>query len=290
MDSRVDILVLLYNSEKWVPSLIESLRHIQIPATLYFLDNDSQDGSAEAAVRGLEKLAIPGHVLRSPHNLGFAGGVNLLAHQTSAEFLFILNPDTELQPGCLQALVARALADPRIGICEARQSPREHWKAVDRSTGETSWCSGAAALIRRAAFDEVGGFDDRLYFMYCEDVDLSWKFWLKDWKCVYVPEAVVRHHTQDLDPGKRRTRENYFTFRNSLFLLYRFGAWSDRRVFWNYLLKRFASPKYSVKSRVLFAIALVEHVRYIPYLLQTRGVWNNRRHSWIRFEQTSLSH
>ena len=86
-------------------------------------------------------------------------------------------------------------------------------------------------LIRRTAFDEVGGFDAELFFMYCEDIDLSWRLWLKNWKCIYVPAAVVRHFTQDLAPGKRRTRENYYNFRNSLFLYYRFGGRKTARCF-----------------------------------------------------------
>src|SRR4029078_3939970 len=117
--------------------------------------------------------------------------------------------DTELDTGTLEKLMNRADSDPAIAICEARQFPREHPKLADRVTGETSWCSGAAALIRRRAFEAAGGFDEKLYFIYCEGVDLSWKFWLKGWKCVYVPEAMVTHRTQDLLPGKRRILENY---------------------------------------------------------------------------------
>jgi GT2 family glycosyltransferase len=180
------------------------------------------------------------------------------------------------------------LADDRIAVTEARQSPREHPKAIDSRSGETTWCSGAAALVRRAAFEAVGGFDER-FFMYCEDVDLSWKFWLTGWKCVYVRDAVVQHLTQDLMPGKRRTLENYFSFRNSLFLFHRFGSGRQWRYVRNFLMRRFGSRSYSLKSKLLFAIALVDHIRYIPYLLQTRDIWSGQTHPWIRFEETSLS-
>ena len=204
--------------------------------------------------------------------------------------MFLLNPDTELEAGCLETLLDRARADRRIGICEARQYPREHPKVYDAVTGETTWCSGAAALIRKTAFDEAGAFDERLYFMYCEDIDLSWRMWLRGWKCVYAPDAVVRHFTQDLTPGKRRTLENYYNFRNSLFLYYRFGRRTDRPLMRSFLLKRFLSSRYSIGSKALFAIALVDHIRYIPYLLHSRD--NRRRlpHPWVRLEETSLSH
>jgi GT2 family glycosyltransferase len=272
-----------------MPAFLESLKTIQIPVTVYFLDNNSRDGTPNLVAQRIEDLPFPVYLTRSLRNNGFAHGMNLLAAMSSNEFLFILNPDTELQVGALEALLERADSDDDIGICEARQMPREHPKFNDPKTGETSWCSGAAALIRRAAFEAVGGFDDHLYFMYCEDVDLSWKLWLKGWKCVYVRDAAVRHFTQDLTPGKRRTLENYFTFRNSLFLFYRFGSRREWHILRRFLLNRFLSSSYSLKSKVVFGFALIDHIRYIPLLLQTRNTWSGGKHPWIRFEETSLS-
>jgi GT2 family glycosyltransferase len=125
--------------------------------------------------------------------------------------------------------------------------------------------------------------------MYCEDVDLSWKCWLKGWKCIYVPEAVVRHYNQDIIPGKKRTLENYFSFRNSLFLFYRFGEWSQRSVLFHFLRRRFISGKYPFRSRLLYSFAFVDHIRYIPYLLRSRHLWCVKRHPWVRMEETSLA-
>jgi GT2 family glycosyltransferase len=287
--SRIDVLVVLHNSKRFLPVLLESLRTIQVPVKIYFLDNNSRDGTPDFLAGRLAELPVPTFLTRSLQNNGFARGMNLLAKMSSSEFIFVLNPDTELQAGALEALLDRADSDQRAAICEARQAPREHPKFVDPATGETSWCSGAAALIRRAAFDAVGGFDDRLFFMYCEDVDLSWKLWLTGWKCIYMRAAVVRHFTQDVIPGKRRTVENYFTFRNSLFLFYRFGSLAQRQVLWRFLLNRFLSSTYSFKSKLVFGFALIDHIRYIPHLLQTRKTWSGGKHPWIRFEETSLA-
>jgi GT2 family glycosyltransferase len=287
--SRIDVLVVLHNSKSFLPVLLDSLKRLKVPVKIYFLDNNSRDDSPEVLASRLSDLPFPAFLTRSLRNNGFARGMNLLARMSSSEFMFILNPDTELQPGALEALIQRADSDERIAICEARQAPLEHPKFADPTTGETSWCSGAAALIRRSAFEQAGGFDDRLYFMYCEDVDLSWKLWLKGWKCVYVPDAVVRHYTQNLIPGKRRTVENYFTFRNSLFLFYRFGLPEQKGILWRFLLNRFLSSSYSIKSKVVFGFALIDHIRYIPHLLQTRNTWSGGKHPWIRFEETSLA-
>jgi GT2 family glycosyltransferase len=287
--STVDLLVVLYNSKNTLPALLKSLHTISVPITAYFLDNDSTDGTPEFVVEALGHLPFPAFLTRSLRNNGFARGMNLLARMSSGEFMFILNPDAEVEPGCLETLLRKALADSRAGICEARQVPREHPKASDPKTGETTWCSGAASLIRRRAFEEVGGFDEKLFFMYCEDVDLSWKLWLKGWKCFYVPEASVNHRTQDLMPGKKRTQENYFSFRNTLFLIYRFGGARQWELMRTFLVKRFWSGSYTRKSKLLFLIALVDHIRYIPYLIQSRDVWSSTTHRWVRFEETSVS-
>jgi GT2 family glycosyltransferase len=283
---EVDVLIVLYNSARFLQPLLDSLRRITIPVTLYFLDNASTDDTAAHMASSLSQLPVRTYFLRSLKNNGFARGVNLLARQGTAEFIFLLNPDTELEPGCLERLLACAKQNSAIGMCEARQAPREHPKTYDSTTGETTWCTGAAVLVRRKAFEAVGEFDERIFFMYCEDVDLSWKLWLNGWKCTYVPDAVVRHYTQDLLPGKKRTLENYFSFRNSLFLFYRFGSWKDRRVLYNFFVNRFLVGNYSFRSRLLYVFALADHIRYIPYLLKTRCA---TRHPWIRFEETSLA-
>ena len=290
MSSEVDLLVVFHNSLEHIPGFLRSLNRISIPIKAYFLDNDSRDGTSDVLAERVHTVPFPAYVLRSSHNNGFARGVNLLSRQSHAEFMFLLNPDTEVEAGCLENLLARACSDSRIGICEARQVPREHPKAYDAVTGETTWCSGAAALVRRAAFDDIGGFDERLYFMYCEDIDLSWRMWFKGWKCVYAPDAVVCHFTQDLTPGKPRILENYFSFRNSLFLYYRFGTSKDRPLMRSFLLKRFLSSRYSIRSKALFAIALVDHIRYIPYLVHGGDGGRGLEHPWVRLKETSLSH
>lgn len=289
MASSVDVLVVFHNSARFIAPLLDSLRRISIPVSAYFLDNGSHDETAGMILAAIPQLPFRTHFFRSLRNNGFARGINLLARQGTSEFMFVLNPDTELDEGCLERLLDRSESDPAAGLCEARQQPLEHPKAYDASTGETTWCTGAAVLVRRRAFQEVGGFDERIFFMYCEDVDLSWKFWLSGWKCLYVPPAIVRHYTQDVLPGKKRTIENYFSFRNSLFLFYRFGSWEQKAVLCKFLLNRFLFGHYSLRSRLLYTFAFVDHIRYIPYLFRTRRLWCAKRHNWIRLEQTSLA-
>jgi GT2 family glycosyltransferase len=134
-------------------------------------------------------------VRRSDTNAGFGAGHNANVARGSAPFVLVLNQDCVLEPGVLPALVGSANDDDaRVAAWELRQIPYEHPKAYDPASLETPWVSGAAVLLRRAAFDEVRGFDPRL-FMYGEDVDLSWRLRARGWKLRYLPRCGVVHRT-----------------------------------------------------------------------------------------------
>jgi len=128
--SNVDVLIVFYNSSNFIGPLLHSLRAVSIPITAYFLDNASRDGTADKLAREIPNLPFRAFLFRARKNHGFARGINLLSRQSNGDFIFMLNPDAELETGCLERLVAKAESDPTVGILEARQSPREHQKAV----------------------------------------------------------------------------------------------------------------------------------------------------------------
>jgi hypothetical protein len=125
-------------------------------------------------------------------NLGSAGGSNRLAGGRSDPLFLVLNPDTYPDPDLLCDLVA-ALGPPDVAAADARQIPCEHPKAFAPGSGDTSWVSGAAMLVRRAAFDEVGGFDADVFPLYGDDVDLSWRLRRAGWRVVHASHALVFH-------------------------------------------------------------------------------------------------
>jgi hypothetical protein len=125
-------------------------------------------------------------------NLGSSGGHNQLAAGCSNDLLLILNPDTYPSPTALTELVRR-LAEPRIGLVEARQIPLEHPRKYDLFTGETSWASTCCVVVRRQLFDELGGFDSKHFFLHCDDVDFSWRARKLGYQVVIEPHAVVFH-------------------------------------------------------------------------------------------------
>ena len=124
-------------------------------------------------------------------NLGSAAGHNRLAAGSGSDLILILNPDAQLAPDTLTEL-CRALGDG-VGIAEARQVPFEHPKTYAAGTGDTSWASTACALTTRDAFRSVNGFDSDSFFLYCDDVDYSWRIRLAGLRVVYQPAAAVFH-------------------------------------------------------------------------------------------------
>lgn len=131
----------------------------------------------------------------SAANVGYGRGQNAAMALGSAPFALLLNQDCILEPGVLEALGAAAEAGAAdVAAWELRQIPYEHPKAYDPVSLETPWASGAALLVRRAAFEAVGGFDPHI-FMYGEDVDLSWRLRARGWRLLYQPKLAAVHRS-----------------------------------------------------------------------------------------------
>jgi GT2 family glycosyltransferase len=125
-------------------------------------------------------------------NRGSAGGNNDLFRCAHSDLVLIVNPDCYASPSLIAELWA-GLRSPDVGIVEARQVPLEHPKEFDRESGDTSWASGSCMLIRREVIERLHGFDEESFFMYCDDVDFSWRARLGGSRVVYQPSACVFH-------------------------------------------------------------------------------------------------
>lgn len=211
---RVSILIVAYNSAAHLPRQIEALSHSTVQDfEVILLDNAS---------RGQERpnaSALPPNwrLLQMETNLGFAAGNNRAAGIANAPMLALLNPDAFPRPGWLAALLAAAEADPcaaAIGSTQIRANDPQTFDGlgdvlfvlglpyrsgygvafgrVTPQSGETFSPCGAAMLVRRDAFNAVGGFDER-FFCYGEDVDLGFRLRLHGWRCVQAADAIVDH-------------------------------------------------------------------------------------------------
>jgi N-acetylglucosaminyl-diphospho-decaprenol L-rhamnosyltransferase len=223
MSEPIAVVVVTYSPGEALTAFLDSLEqatseHLDV----VLADNGSTDGSIELA------LQRPGiRLVESGENLGYGRAANAGIHQTTAEFVVIANPDVIWEPGSLDRLLsaarrwskgaafgprihtqsgtiypsARAIPSLSHGIGHAVFGwwwPSNRWTAAYRVEGDrpaertAGWLSGACLLLRRDAFDSIGGFDAS-YFMYFEDLDLGDRLGKAGWQNVYVPSAVVTH-------------------------------------------------------------------------------------------------
>lgn len=125
-------------------------------------------------------------------NAGYGRGHNLLFEDCKEDLLLIMNPDIILTPTFFINMI-EPFKDDRVGIVEARQTPVEHQKEYNVETKETEWSSGACFMTKSELFRCLHGFDTESFFMYCEDVDLSWRIRMMGKIIIYQPLAPVFH-------------------------------------------------------------------------------------------------
>ncbi|MCY1022007.1 glycosyltransferase family 2 protein [Pyxidicoccus sp. MSG2] len=184
-----------------------------------------RDNSPTDALRTEVERLWPGADYRfSGANLGFGAAHNrgmAEAFAAPAPCAYVcVNPDGVLHPRCLTELLAQVAAvGARAGLVEARLFPDEHPKPYAPRTHETPWCSGCVLLVTRGLYAAVGGFDEN-FFMYCEDVDLSWRARAAGFGVHVAPRALVHHYTVDRAITPRRER---MVRRSAAYLGHKYG-------------------------------------------------------------------
>jgi GT2 family glycosyltransferase len=214
--TRVRVVVVNYNGGELTIDCLRSLVATRWRADrleVVLVDNASSDGIVARVRAELPVVAV----IESGDNLGFAGGCNLgLRNRARIDYIALVNNDATVEPGWLTPLVEAMEQDPSLGAaCPkvlyaggdvidnvgvvqgnwGRGADRGHLEP-DRGQYDTpaevfGWC-GAAVLLRTSYLDTVGEFDERL-FLYCEDLELSWRGRTFGWRYRTVPECVVRH-------------------------------------------------------------------------------------------------
>lgn len=234
------VVVLTWNDERHLDACLGSLARLEaagLDASVLLVDNGSTDGTVAAA----RARAPAVEVLENGRNLGYAGGNDAgleAALARGADWIYLLNPDTDVDPAFLAEAVAVGEADPRcaavqsllllhperglvntagnqvhflgFGHCGAFRAPRE---AVPDEPREIPFASGAAVLLRAAALREVGLLDPVL-FLYQEDQDLGLRLRLAGWRARLAPRSLVWHHY-----AFSRNEEKYFWLERNRYLV-----------------------------------------------------------------------
>lgn len=236
---RAAVVVVTFESRRFVERCFGSLARARLgDALVIAVDNASRDGTAEAIRTGFPSVIV----MDAGANLGFAGGNNVgirRALEAGCEWIYLLNPDTEVDPAFLEEALVVAEADPRagavqslllldperhlintagnelhflgLGYCGLYRAPRA---AAPTAPREIAFASGAGSLWRAAALREIGLFDEAL-FLYHEDCDLGWRLRLAGWRALVAPRSIVFHAYE----FSRNARKYFLIERNRYLVL-----------------------------------------------------------------------
>jgi GT2 family glycosyltransferase len=281
----VAVLVVNWNAGVLLTRCLESLaQQSRLADRIVVVDNGSTDGSLDLAAPYLAGA----EVIRLNENAGFARANNIAARAAGAvDALALLNPDAFPEPGWLAALVDAAGRYPGFaafasqmrldatpdrldGAGDSYHVSGRAWRN-GHNAAAARWPSGeyevfapcaAAALYRRAAFEELGGFDES-YFCYFEDVDLGFRLRLHGYRGLYVPSSVVRHVSSALS-GYRSDFAVYHGERNCVWTFVKNMPWP---LFWLYL------PQHVALN--------VASLFFYPFRGQGRAVWRAKWHALL---------
>jgi N-acetylglucosaminyl-diphospho-decaprenol L-rhamnosyltransferase len=255
LDGALDVVIVSYRCERLLRDCLASLREHppRREMSVHVVDNDSGDGTAEMVEREFGEVRLT----RAGANLGFSAANNVAISAGQAPYVLILNPDTEVTEGALERLLELIDERAEIGICgpklvledgsfdhaAKRSFPTPlgalaHFAGVGRrpgagrrlaqyrapelradEAGPVDAVNGAFMLIRRAALDQVGLFDEG-YWMYMEDLDLCYRFAEAGWITWYEPSATVVHVKAGTSGPARNPRLNR-AFHYGMYRFYR---------------------------------------------------------------------
>jgi GT2 family glycosyltransferase len=222
--ARVAVVIVSFNTRDELLRCLASLEAVRLPLEVVVVDNASADDSAGAARR-----AFPGaRIIENTVNEGYAKANNRGWKATTAPLVLLLNSDTEVRPGAIEAMVASLESRPEVGIvgprtvgadgrvqvstgddltplAERRQrrlvlgvkrgdpAALAKAEALHATAREPVWVSGSCLLVRRPPLEAVGGLDEA-FFLYEEDVDLCVRVSRLGFRVLFEPRAEVVHH------------------------------------------------------------------------------------------------
>lgn len=241
---RVSFILVNFNDRAHLGRSLDAIAEhaAGIPHETIVVDNASTDNSAEVVTATRTGFTL----LRNAENVGFARAMNRGAAASRGEFLALLNTDVFLRPGTLETLLAEFDRYPSTGaVGPALRTPggghqvsfggrrtfgRELLQKLflndrqaralrkRRPRRRVRWVSAAFLLVRRSAFEAVGGFDES-FFLYFEDIDLCYRLREECWDVVYLPTAEADHvggATTAAQPWRSR-----YAYRKSQLYFYR---------------------------------------------------------------------
>jgi GT2 family glycosyltransferase len=292
--TEVAVVIGSYAGATHLRECLQSLRvQTLLPAEVIVVDASSDDGTVEIATElGARALVVPNRGLGFLYNRG--------AEAASAPYLLLSNVDVSYDPSCIAMLADALDADESCFAADARQLDWEgvrlvhgrttlrrgpllreyfpglildHRVSADTVTPTVS-ANGAAMLVRRDRFLQLGGFDET-FFLDWEDLDLCWRAWLRGWPTVYVPGAWLRHRVGAVTSAEMAPRRLASSHHNLIrFALKAFPPSAAARVMAGELLRWPRYPAAIGRAFARVAIELPEIVRLRRAMGPSRRVFD----------------
>ncbi|KJR40273.1 Glycosyl transferase, family 2 domain protein, partial [Candidatus Magnetoovum chiemensis] len=232
MKHDVDIIIVNYNGINFLDTCLKSLFNTAYSNFhVIVVDNGSTDGSKELLKKNYPSVEL----ISNKKNLGFGTACTIGVQAGQAEFIAFLNNDTEVDTNWLKPLVDALRQDNNTAAVCSKLLFMHNRNVINSAGGGMNYLAfgydigmfqadngkfnedkevffpcAASCLVRRDAFDEVGGFDSK-FFMYHEDVDLGWRLRLKGYRIKYIPQSIVYHAF-----GGTSLKVSSMAFRNNL--------------------------------------------------------------------------
>lgn len=293
---KIAVIIVNYNGGEYLARCLQAVRNQIMPVwRAIVVDN----ASTQVPIIGNEDWLVGIELIRLESNIGFAAANNLAVKTAEgAEWLALLNPDAFPEPDWLTKLIQAAERFPQYSSFASRMLFAENPNILD-GAGDNYYASGrakrrghgqhangryleydevfspcaGAALYKKSAFDQVGGFDED-FFCYLEDVDLGFRLRLTKHRCLYVPDAVVLHVGSGLT-GRHSDFSTYHGHRN---LIWVFVKNMPSILFWPYLPLHLAMNISSLficagRGQGLLSLkAKLDALKLLPNMLKKRHI------------------
>ena len=226
MKPKVSLIILNYKGDRFLPKLFTSIKKQNYPNLETILVNNFPSN-----------LTVPNcKIINNPSNPGFSLANNWAAKKATGKYLFFLNNDVKLGPKVVSTLVQHLENNPKTGIASCKMKNYQGTQTFHTGIGidilgfpiaptkKTFYIEGSALMVEKKLFLKLGGFDSN-YFMFHEDVDLSWKARLLGFLPTALPKTTVYHAAgasaggQPFDPKDQYISSylrRYYSERNNL--------------------------------------------------------------------------
>lgn len=216
----VDVIIVGYNSEKFIEKCLQSLLKQEFLKKDYmvtFVDNGSTDRTQEI-VKSFPEVRLM--IIRK--NAGFSGGNNFALERCRSKYALLLVHDTIVDKSFIKELVDVMEKDSSIAACGGAEHPYDRTLRTSRKVEEGSWIGCGATIFRMDALRQIGFFDKN-YYMYNEDVDISWRLKFHGWKIYYTPWAIWHHYgwMRELTIDDPRV---FYASLSRIYLLFKFAS------------------------------------------------------------------